>query len=49
MCSHEWKKVNEIFVCMRCGLTRTPNGNLLFDKGIVNYKPKKRMKHKGGK
>ena len=49
MCSHIWVKVNEVFVCARCGLTRTPDGRLLFDKKAVNYKQKKQKKQKGGK
>lgn len=46
MCSHEWKRVNEVLVCMRCGLTKMPNGKLMFDKKIVNYKSPKRKRSK---
>lgn len=46
MCSHQWRRVNDCFVCMRCGITRTHDGKIIFDRAIVNYKPKK---HKGGK
>jgi hypothetical protein len=42
MCSHIWKKFNEVFVCVRCGLTRVPDGRIIFDRKIANYKPKKR-------
>lgn len=49
MCPHIWVKFNDVFVCKRCGLTRTPDGKLIFDKKITNYKPKKRKKNKGGK
>lgn len=45
MCAHEWKKVNDIWVCMRCGLTRTETGHIQYDKPIVNYK--RRRKRKG--
>ena len=45
MCSHVWKKVNDVQVCVRCGLTRIADGRILFDRKIVNYKSKK----KGGK
>jgi hypothetical protein len=44
MCSHNWKKVNDVSVCIRCGMTRTHDGKIMFDKKIVNYKPKK-VKH----
>ena len=48
MCPHIWKKVNDVSVCVRCGLTRTYDGRILFDRKIMNHnnKPKKR---KGGK
>lgn len=42
MCSHEWKTINDCKVCMRCGLTKTYDGKLFFDKKILKYKPKKR-------
>ena len=41
MCSHNWRKFNDVFVCVRCGLTKTYDGRILFDKKIVNYKPKR--------
>ena len=44
MCSHNWQKINDVYVCMRCGLTRTYDGKLIFDRKIANYKPKKRKK-----
>lgn len=42
MCNHVWKKVEDVHVCLRCGLTRTPDGKYIFDKKITNYRPKKR-------
>lgn len=42
MCAHNWKRFNDVWVCMNCGLTRTLDGKMFFDKTIVNYKPKKR-------
>ena len=42
MCNHQWKKVGECHVCIRCGITRLPNGQIFFDKKIVNYKSKRR-------
>ncbi len=46
MCNHVWRKVNDVLVCTRCGLTRTPDGKILFDRKLPNYKPKKRGKKK---
>lgn len=46
MCPHIWKKVNEVFVCTRCGLTRTPDGKILFDRKITNIKLNKQKKNK---
>lgn len=42
MCNHLWQKVNDVRVCMKCGLTTTYDGKLLFDKRIVNYKSKRK-------
>lgn len=42
MCAHEWIKLNDVVACTRCGLTRTHDGKVIFDKKLVNYKPKKR-------
>ena len=44
MCQHDFKKVNDCLVCCKCGLTTLPNGKIIFDRKIVNYKPKKRKK-----
>lgn len=49
MCSHTWKKVNDIRICLRCGLMRMPDGKLFFDKGILNYKSKKVKKNENKK
>ena len=47
MCPHAtWKKINDVYVCVRCGLTKTYDGRILFDRKLVNYKSKRR---KGGK
>lgn len=46
-CSHtNTKKMNDVKVCLDCGLHLLPNGRVLFDKSIVNYKPKKTKKRK---
>lgn len=47
-CSHsQTKKINDLRVCLNCGLTLTNDGKVIFDRKLVNYKPKKRKK--GGK
>lgn len=49
-CTHSnTKKVNDLRVCLSCGLTLTPDGKIIFDRKIVNYKPKKRRKANGKK
>lgn len=40
MCRHEWRKVNDVLVCLRCGLTRTYDGKVIFDRKMANYKRK---------
>lgn len=37
MCNHIWKKINAVRVCVNCGLTILPNGNLYFDRHLPNY------------
>lgn len=44
MCSHSWQRVNDVRVCLKCGLTTTFDGKIFFDRKIVNYKSKKRKK-----
>lgn len=46
MCGHEWKKVNDIYVCVRCGLTKTYDGRIFFDRKVVDYKQKKRKRRR---
>ena len=49
MCPHTaWKKVNDVYVCMRCGLTKTYDGRVLFDRKLPNCKLKKRKVKKKG-
>ena len=49
-CTHSnTKKVNDLKICLSCGLTLTPDGKVVFDRKIVNYKPKKRRKANGKK
>lgn len=45
MCTHgNTQKINGFRVCMNCGLTVLPDGRIMFDKKICNYKPRKRKK-----
>ena len=32
MCGHDWKNVNEVKVCTKCGLTMPDGGRPFFDK-----------------
>ena len=46
-CKHtNTKKVGDVKVCLRCGITVMPDGRFFFDKDIVKYISKKK---KGGK
>ena len=45
MCPHSHiKKINDLTVCLQCGITLTPDGKVIFDRKLVNYKPKKKKK-----
>lgn len=47
MCSHSnTVKINDVKVCLSCGLTLTHDNKIMFDKKIVNYKFNKRKKEK---
>ena len=48
MCGHDWKNVNEVKVCTKCGLTMPDGGRPFFDKKIVAYfQKRKRGKEHG--
>lgn len=35
MCNHIWKTVNDLRVCLRCGLTvRRVDGEIMFDRKL---------------
>ena len=36
MCGHDWKNVNEVKVCTKCGLTMPDGGRPFFDKKIIS-------------
>ena len=42
MCKHLWIKINDIYVCKKCGITRIEDGKIIFDRKLPNYKPKRR-------
>ncbi len=45
MCGHRWKKINSVFVCMKCGVEYIAGENIiLFDRELPNYKRKRRKK-----
>jgi hypothetical protein len=47
MCNHIWKKVNDVHICVNCGLTRTYDGKIMFDRKLPSYiKNKKKRKAK---
>lgn len=50
MCGHgNTRKIGEVKVCLNCGMTVLPNGQIYFDKGLLNYKSKKKKKRKAVK
>lgn len=49
MCNHSnTVRINDVKVCLKCGMTITHDGNVIFDRKITNYN-KKRGKRKNGK
>lgn len=46
MCSHDFRKINDVKVCIRCGLTFPQDGSPFFDKKIVEYYQSKKGKQK---
>lgn len=44
MCGHEWKKQNDLTVCIKCGLIRTYDGKVIFDRTLPDIlkKPMRR-------
>ena len=45
MCGHVWNKIGGVQVCVKCGLTRTADGKILFDRKLPNYHGKGRKKN----
>lgn len=46
MCPHDWRQINDVTVCVRCGMTRTKDGKVFFDRKLPNYKAKRGKKKK---
>nr|DAY61042.1 MAG TPA: hypothetical protein [Caudoviricetes sp.] len=48
MCHHQWVKIHDVCVCKNCGLTRTYDGKVLFDRGVMGSitKRQKRVRRK---
>lgn len=42
MCRHTWRQINEVKVCIRCGLTLAEGSRPFFDRKIVSYYQKKK-------
>lgn len=42
MCKHEFIKINDIVICKKCGINKTPDGKIIFDRKVINYRPKRR-------
>lgn len=46
MCKHIWQKYGSANYCVRCGLTKTADGHIFFDRKLPNYKTKKKKRSK---
>lgn len=46
MCTHFFRRFNDVMVCMRCGLTKLPDGAYMFDKKLINRKEKRNERKK---
>ena len=45
MCGHIWKEVNDIRICLRCGMAVSRiDGAVVFDRKLANIKNRKGMK-----
>lgn len=41
MCGHQWRKLNDVYICVRCGLTKTYDGKIIFDRRLPSKLNKK--------
>lgn len=37
-CGHDFNKINDVVVCKRCGLIRTFDKRIIFDRDFINEK-----------
>lgn len=45
MCGHLWKELNDVRVCLRCGMTVSRlDGAVVFDRKLANIKNRKGMR-----
>ena len=47
MCNHSWQKINDVCVCLKCGISKTFDGKVLFDRplpGAIKKRGKKKRK-----
>lgn len=45
MCGHIWKEVNDVRICLCCGMTVSMiDGAILFDRKLANIKDRKGRK-----
>ena len=42
ICNHEFITFENTKACIKCGMTVLSNNKIMFDKKIVNYKPKQK-------
>ena len=45
MCNHIMKKVNNLNVCIKCGLTLADNKKIVFDRRLTDYIKKKNRRN----
>lgn len=40
VCKHQWYKVNDIYICLKCGFTaiKANKGQIILDRKLINYK-----------
>lgn len=45
MCGHIWRELNDVRVCLRCGITVSRiDGVVVFDRKLANIRNRKGMK-----
>lgn len=36
MCNHKWQKVNDVSVCIKCGVSICNGKKVIFDRKLIN-------------